>query len=273
MDNQSTETREQKMINRILNPVNNNIYKILGLKEGVDESEVKKEYRKVILRIHPDKHLGMGDGWRSKQKKAAQKLILMWGDFSTSTDTEPEPGCESPHCGFDGEYQHSAEDLEHFRQVNQTFIDRIGLDKQSVSALEIAKSSFNMTECCSKLSKFALKEVGQVKLKQIAEEMIPYYKYDQFTENPPEIEKMSGKDMVDLIYKVGAQEVSDRAPHAHVPAGRPFWRRCCIPDLAGLNTRSRKSKRSRTKKKRKSKRTRHKRTRHKRTRRKKIKRK
>lgn len=35
---------------------NDDLYKVLGLEAGVDEAELKKVYRKLCLKLHPDKN-------------------------------------------------------------------------------------------------------------------------------------------------------------------------------------------------------------------------
>lgn len=46
----------------------NNYYRILGLEEGADEKEIKKAYRKLALRYHPD---------RNKSEQASKMFILI----------------------------------------------------------------------------------------------------------------------------------------------------------------------------------------------------
>jgi preprotein translocase subunit Sec63 len=47
---------KEKFRGRMMNPFNQNPYVILGLSPGATEKQIKKAYRRLAMRFHPDKN-------------------------------------------------------------------------------------------------------------------------------------------------------------------------------------------------------------------------
>lgn len=62
-----------------------NYYKILGVKKGADEGDIKKAYRKQALKWHPDKHSHDDE---AKQEKAKVKFQEVAEAYEVLTDPQ-----------------------------------------------------------------------------------------------------------------------------------------------------------------------------------------
>ena len=49
-------------------------YKILGIESSAEDSEVKKAYRKMAVKFHPDKVASMGEQYQKGAKEKFQKI-------------------------------------------------------------------------------------------------------------------------------------------------------------------------------------------------------
>ena len=55
-------------------------YELLGLKRGADESEIKKAYRKLAMKYHPDRN--SGDSEAEEKFKEIQKAYKLFNEKS-----------------------------------------------------------------------------------------------------------------------------------------------------------------------------------------------
>eukprot|EP01118_Nematostelium_gracile_P006109 TRINITY_DN1955_c0_g1_i1.p1 TRINITY_DN1955_c0_g1~~TRINITY_DN1955_c0_g1_i1.p1 ORF type:complete len:268 (-),score=70.21 TRINITY_DN1955_c0_g1_i1:30-833(-) len=89
---------EQKMVVSQINRIKpNQYYELLGVSEQADEIEIKSQYKKMALLVHPDKNKQQG------AEKAFQTLKRAFDALMSGTDPEDPSTCKvdcpSPDCG------------------------------------------------------------------------------------------------------------------------------------------------------------------------------
>ena len=99
-------------------------YDILGVAKDADETAIKKAYRKLAIKYHPDKNPGDSEA-EEKFKEAAEAYEILSDDEKRSRyDRYGHAGVDPNNGGFSGAGGMSMEDI--FRQFGDIFGDMGG---------------------------------------------------------------------------------------------------------------------------------------------------
>ena len=74
-------------------------YKILGVSKDATEEEIKKKYKKLALKFHPDKNIGKSE---KEQKEAEEKFKEINEAYDTLSSPDKRAKYDNPMSGFDG---------------------------------------------------------------------------------------------------------------------------------------------------------------------------
>ena len=105
-------------------------YKVLGIKKGASEEEVKKSYRKLAMEFHPDRNKG--------NKKAEERFKEISEAYAVLSDAEKRK--QSDTFGADGFSQrYSQEDI--FRNINFEDVEEDPIDFHKSEIISIDDDS------------------------------------------------------------------------------------------------------------------------------------
>jgi curved DNA-binding protein CbpA len=159
--NDKNDEKEQNEINKLLKS-GFDYYKILGIDNNSDNSEIKKKYRTLLAKYHPDKLKSLPE--ESRKKKAEQfKLIKMAGDVLTNPEKRKyydleqkvikSKNFQSQKSGFDDFIKLQEADITEetkgkakldFERENQKINKLRGFDPSDKSVMDkIDKKEFN----------------------------------------------------------------------------------------------------------------------------------
>lgn len=75
-----------------------NYYDILGVQKNATEDEIKKAYRKLSLKYHPDRHV---NDTPEQKKEAEEKFKEIAEAYDTLSDKDKRAQYDNPHSGFE----------------------------------------------------------------------------------------------------------------------------------------------------------------------------
>ena len=73
--------------------MNKDYYKILGVEKNASEDDIKKAYRKLVMKWHPDRHVNDGE---KEKKEAEEKFKEIAEAYDVLSDKEKRAQYDNP---------------------------------------------------------------------------------------------------------------------------------------------------------------------------------